>query len=98
MPFTRPPRPRRETARRRSWREAPAIPLRLERPLARGERSDLERLGKLRDVQTQAHGRLVAVALAQRVDGNHRPRCDAREQGLDLLQRPELLAPPSRWH
>src|SRR5712691_2140433 len=85
-------------ARRRSWCEAPAVPLRRERPFARSERTDLKRLGELSDVQAQAYGRVVASALAQRVDGNHRPRCDAREQVLDLVERRELLAQQPGGH
>ena len=50
-----------------------------------------ERLGKLRDVQPQAHRGFIAIAFVHRRYRDHRPRCDAREQVLDLIKRSELL-------
>src|SRR5262252_9410671 len=74
------------TARRCSWREAPAMPVGLQRPLARAERAQLERLRKLVDVQTQADRRLVACALRELVGTRDLARRDPRQEALDFLE------------
>src|SRR5262252_4259755 len=79
------------TARRCSWREAPPMPVGLQRPLARAERAQLERLRKLVDVQAQADRRLVARPLREFVETRDLARRDPRQEALDFLEAIEGL-------
>ena len=79
------------TACARSRHEAPAVPVGRERPLARRERVDLERLRQLVDVEPQADRRVVPHALGERVGARDRPRRHAADVALDFLERTERL-------